>query len=102
MREPKRGGGSRFPEENDLGISCSAKALFRDKAINPVSDLGFKMGDFTAFTNLDLSPAAREVKSSLDNIISVFALFNCHMVLDSSSFLPSCGIFLSIKHLPYC
>lgn len=57
MRQPKWGGG-RF-KKNYFSISCTAKAAFRDKSINPVSDLGFKMGDFTAFVNLDLSTAAR-------------------------------------------
>lgn len=46
-------------KNNNFSISCSAKTAFRDKSINPASDLGFKMGDFSAFANLDLSTAAR-------------------------------------------
>jgi len=53
------GWGKQIKKKNYFGISCSAKAAFRDKSINPVSDLGFKMGDFTAFANLDLPTAAR-------------------------------------------
>lgn len=81
MREPKGAGGE--IKKKIISAFDAQHRLFRDKSINPVSDLGFRVGDFSTLPDVDLCPAAREVAVSLT--ISFWGLLDCLVLLEPQS-----------------